>query len=232
MGPAQVVAHPQTSASYTAERAAALAGVPISTVYYWARTELVVPSVSQRKVKKWSYADLLVLRLVDWLRKDKPRGDEDQDFPRSSMARIRKELAVAESLGERLMADGYTVEVDPSGRLHFGQGRDKWIELGGGHRQYEAGALDLVRPFEFHLGVVGPDLARPGKTLRIIPGKLSGEPHVAETRIQTQAIGALDARGLDPATILELYPDLELANVTDAIGLEKQLAENLLHEAA
>ena len=62
-------------------------------------------------------------------------------------------------------------------------------------------------------------------------GKLSGEPHVEATRIQTQTIGALDARGLDPGTILELYPDLGERNVTAAIGLERRLAENL-HEAA
>lgn len=220
------------SGAYTADRAASLAGIPRSTLYYWARTELIVPSVSHLKVKKWSYADLLVMRLVDWLRKDKPRGDERKELSRASMVRIRKELSLVESLGDRLMDDGFAVEVDPAGKLHFAHGHEKWIELGGGHRQYEAGALDLVRPFEIHLGIVGPDLAQPGETLRIIPGKLSGEPHVEGTRIQTQAVGALDARGLDPTTILELYPDLQLRNVTAAIQLEQRLAENLLHEAA
>lgn len=232
MPPEKLRSLPRTSASYPAERAAALAGVPISTLYYWARTELVVPSVSFQKVKRWSYADLLVLRLVDWLRKDKPRGDEERDLPRASMTRIRRELARAEELGERLMDTGFTVEVDPAGRLHFGTVAEKWVELGGGIRQYEAGALvDLIQPFEMHLGVIGPNLVRPGETLRIIPGKLSGEPHVEETRIQTQAIGALEARGLDPDSILELYPDLGVENVTAAIRLERRLAENL-HEAA
>ena len=222
----------RTSASYPAERAASLAGIPISTLYYWARTELVVPSVSIHRVMRWSYADLLVLRLVDWLRKDKPRGDEERDLPRASMAKIRNELARVEELGDRLMDTGYTVEVDPAGRLHFANAAATWIELGSGRRQYEAGALDLVRPFEMHIGVIGPDLVRPGETLRIVPGKLSGEPHVEGTRIQTQAIGALEGRGLDPESILELYPDLGLANVAAAITLEQRLAENLLHEAA
>lgn len=222
---------PRTSASYPADRAAALAGIPRSTLYYWARTGLVPPSVSYQRIKRWSYADLLVLRLVDWLRRDKPPGDEDRDLPRASMAQIRGELARAEELGERLMDTGFSVEVDPAGRLHFGTVAEKWIELGGGRRQYEAGALDLVRPFEFHVGVIGPDLVRPGETLRIVPGKLSGEPHVEATRIQTQTIGALEARGLDPATILELYPDLGERNVAAAITLEHRLAENL-HEAA
>jgi uncharacterized protein (DUF433 family)/DNA-binding transcriptional MerR regulator len=222
---------PRTSASYPAERAAALAGIPRSTLYYWARTALVPPSVSVNKLMRWSYADLLVLRLVDWLRKDKPRGDEERDLPRASMRHIRRELERAEELGERLMDTGFTVEVDPAGRLHFGTVAEKWIELGSGLRQYEAGALDLIRPFEMHLGIIGPDLVRPGETLRIIPGKLSGEPHVEGTRIQTQAIGALEARGLESKSILELYPDLGIENVKAAIGLERRLAENL-HEAA
>jgi uncharacterized protein (DUF433 family) len=147
------------------------------------------------------------------------------------MTHIRRELARAEELGERLMDTGFTVEVDPSGKLHFGTLAEKWIELGGGRRQYEAGALDLIRPFEMHFGVIGPDLFRPDETLRIIPGKLSGEPHVEETRIQTQAIGALDGRGLDPGSIQELYPDLGIENVEAAIRLERRLTANL-HEAA
>lgn len=231
MPPDQARSPSRTSASYPAERAAALAGIPRSTLYYWARTGLVPPSVSFQKIKRWSYADLLVLRLVDWLRRDKPRGDEERDLPRASMTQIRRELARVEELGERVMDASFIVEVDPAGRLHFGSGTTKWIELGGGRRQYEAGALDLVRPFEMHVGVVGPDLVRPGETLRIVPGKLSGEPHVEATRIQTQAIGALEARGLDSGSILDLYPDLAIENVTAAITLEHRLAENL-NEAA
>ena len=206
--------------------------MPISTLYYWARTELVVPSVSALKVKKWSYADLLVLRLIDWLRQEKLEDAERPALPKPSMTRIRKELSLVESLGGRLMDESIVVEVDPSGRLHFSHGTTRRIELGGSFQQLESGTLDLVRPFELHVGMVGPDLVRPGETLRIIPGKLSGEPHIEATRIQTQAIGALDSRGLEPTTILELYPALELANVTNAIVLEKRLAENLRHEAA
>jgi hypothetical protein len=60
-----------SSGAYPADRTAALAGIPKSTLHYWARTELVVPSISSSKLKRWSYADLLLLRLIDWLRQDK-----------------------------------------------------------------------------------------------------------------------------------------------------------------
>ena len=46
---------------YDATRAAALSGVPKSTVYDWARKEIVVPSISPEREKLWSYADLMAL---------------------------------------------------------------------------------------------------------------------------------------------------------------------------
>ena len=56
---------------YKAHRASALSGVPQSTVYLWARNGLVTPSVSPTRVKLWSYADLMALRIVYWLRHPK-----------------------------------------------------------------------------------------------------------------------------------------------------------------
>ena len=49
---------------YDTRRAAALTGVPVSTVYYWARRQVVVPTVSPTRQKLWSYADLMALRIV------------------------------------------------------------------------------------------------------------------------------------------------------------------------
>lgn len=50
--------------AYTAERAAALSGVPKSTVHNWARQDILVPSVSAERVKLWSYGDLMALRTI------------------------------------------------------------------------------------------------------------------------------------------------------------------------
>src|SRR5262245_13790019 len=63
------VVNPRTA--YVADRAAALAGVPKSTVHYWARTKLLVPSVSAERTKLWSYEDLMKLRTIEWLRRTK-----------------------------------------------------------------------------------------------------------------------------------------------------------------
>ena len=75
---------------YDARRAAALSGVPKSTVYDWARKGLVIPSVSPEREKLWSYADLMALRVVSWLRH--PKHDGDEVGPASAMRRVRDAL--------------------------------------------------------------------------------------------------------------------------------------------
>jgi uncharacterized protein (DUF433 family)/DNA-binding transcriptional MerR regulator len=217
------------SAAYTADRAAALAGVPRTTLYYWARTGLVVPAVAETRVKLWSYADLLVLRLVDWLRQAKP---DDVEVARVSVKRIRQHLARTDGLGEQLLDRGLEVWVDHKGRLLFEDEHGMHTSLGGGLAQVIVDTkVNLVRPFEVD-GMRGPDLVRPRPTLRIVPGKLSGEPHVEATRIPTQMLAALGRRGFDPAAIVEMYPAISETNVSEAIDLEVQLDENLRARAA
>jgi len=223
------------SAAYTADRAAALAGVPLSTLHYWTRTQLLVPSVSSEKVKRWSYADLLVLRLVAWLRSEKANSGRAPDaptLPKTSVRRVRAMLERTTNLREHLLS--LPVYVDGAGRLILeGPLGFLYLPLG---RGFDQGLIDhgvdLIQPFETQAGISGPDLARPRETLRIIPGKLAGEPHVEGTRIPTNMIRALDRRGFETDRIIELYPSLQPGNVVEAIDLERQLERNLGRRAA
>jgi uncharacterized protein (DUF433 family) len=88
--------------------------------------------------------------------------------------------------------------------------------------------IDLLAPFQSLEGAKGPDLVRPGNGLRIIPGKLSGEPHVDGTRIETRVLWALRERGFEPHQIADLYSGLTAAAVRSALALEAQLSKNLL----
>ena len=217
------------SAAYTADRAAALAGVPRSTLYYWARTGFVVPSVARTKVKRWSYADLLMLRLVDWLRQTKPN---DVEVARVSVQRIRQWLERIEDLGEQLLDRGLEVWVDHKGQLVYEDAGGLHVPLGEGFAQELVDTkVNLVRPFEVE-GRRGPDLVRPRPTLRIVPGKLSGEPHVESTRIPTRMLATLARRGFREDQIVGMYPALDMTNVAEAIDLEGQLEENLHVRAA
>ena len=74
----------------------------------------------------------------------------------------------------------------------------------------------------------GPDLVAPRPRLRIVPGKLSGAPHVRRTRIETEVLAALARRGLTRERIVGLYPVIEDADVRDALDLESDLQPALL----
>ncbi|HEY1520389.1 MAG TPA: DUF433 domain-containing protein, partial [Solirubrobacteraceae bacterium] len=67
---------------------------------------------------------------------------------------------------------------------------------------------------------------------RIVPGKLGGSPHVAHTRLESQAVAALDVRGLPVAKIYRLYPDVSHEAIDEALDLEAQLRRNLQPLAA
>src|SRR6478752_9207571 len=75
---------------YEAARAAALSGVPKTTVYWWARHGVVVPSVSPVREKLWSYSDLIALRIVSWLLHAKTA--DVGDLPASPMPQVRQAL--------------------------------------------------------------------------------------------------------------------------------------------
>lgn len=70
-------------------------------------------------------------------------------------------------------------------------------------------------------------LQSPRPRLRIVPGKLGGSPHVAHTRLESQALGALATSGLAEAKIYRLYPDVQRQAIDDALDLERQLEHNL-----
>jgi len=226
---APIMGAPPFAAAYPADRAAALAGVPLSTLHYWAREGIWTPSVSATRVKRWSYADLLGLRLIDWLRQDKP----EIKIPRSPMAQIRRALASVESFGERLQEHNVRVWVDKRGGIVLGTGEETFVPLRAGLLQGLVDTqVDLIEAFESRSGLRAPHLSVPRPTLRIIPGKLSGEPHVEDTRIPTNMLAALARRGFAPAEIRNLYPSLTATNVEEAIDLEEQLERNLHPVAA
>lgn len=203
--------------AYTAERAAGLAGVPLRTLYYWAGHEILEPSISRFKPRRWSYADVVALRLIDWLRKDK----EQPDVSRTSMRQIRVALGSFTNIGEKLER-GLTVLVEPSGRVVLAMGQERFVPLGKRMLQglHDLEPWDLLMPYR----QTGPDLRRPRPTLRLIPGKLSGEPHVVDTRIETAVLAALAKRGFEGSDILELYPFLTDVNVREAMELEEQIS--------
>lgn len=213
--------------AYTADRAAALSGVPKSTVHYWARKEILVPSVSSERVKLWSYADLMGLRTISWLRREK-RAINGRDVPRTTMPAVRRALKALRALDLELWTEhgGPAVVVDRGGQI-FVRTSPAQVETPWGARPLDADWLDLIEPFSLGDGKEGPNLQSPRPHLRIVPGKLAGSPHIVKTRIETVVIAALGDRGLDRDRIHALYPLVAPMAITEAIELEQQLRRNL-----
>ena len=215
--------------AYPADRSAALSGVPLSTVHYWAREKILVPSISAQRVKLWSFSDLMGLRIIYWLRQTKTTPD-GAAVPRTTMPAVRRALEQLAELDLKLWSEdaGPAVRVDRGGNLIVLAAPEREAD----HRQRalragEDDLLSVIAPFTAAEGSRGPDLHAPRPRLRIVPGKLGGSPHVVHTRLESQALGALAVSGLGPDKIYRLYPDVEHAAIDDALDLERQLARNL-----
>ncbi len=214
--------------AYRSSRAAALSGVPERTVHDWASKGIVVPTVSAQRVKLWSYADLMSLRVVAWLRSPVKRL-RGSTVPASSMPKVKKALETLAGYGLDIWSaeSGTRVLVDASGRVIV-RGRSSLA----GDQVVDERLLDLLAPFERFEGSRGPDLRQPRPHLRIIPGKLSGEPHVQDTRLESRAIAALVRRGFELEYVAELYPFASPEALAECVSLEDQLSANVTKAAA
>jgi hypothetical protein len=215
--------------AYTAERAAALSGVPKSTVHHWARKGWLAPSVSATRVKLWSYTDLMGLRALHWLRHPKPTPD-GEEIPPTPMSVVREALAELDKVDLDLWEQGrgFMVRVDRAGMVHVGPREDsKALDP-----QLPLENLDLLEPFEAESGIRGPNLIAPRPQLRIVPGKLAGAPHLLHTRLETEALAAIARRSPGEQNVYRLYPHFDRAAIDQALDLERQLAQNLEPKAA
>ena len=202
---------------YDASRAAALSGVPQSTLHYWARTDLYRPSISPHpRVRLWSWADLLALRAIDWLRRVK--GDAQPQ--KTSMQRIRQALQELDKQGlprERLQE---LVRVSPGGELFLKDG-GRVMRATPGLQAGWPDMLDLVALVAPYY--TGPDLLAPRPLLGIIPGKLHGEPHLLGTRITSATIYTLHKSGYGTEQMRAMYPEASPHALRQAIDLEQSL---------
>ena len=212
--------------AYSADRAAALSGVPKSTVHYWARKEILVPSVSAERIRLWSYSDLLALRVIAWLRATKTAPDGQAIAP-TTMTAVRTGLRELANIDLALWTEegSPNIAVDRGGRIVLNATPSP--EHPDGQAVLDADALDLLRPLAIGRLVRGPDLVAPRPRLRIVPGKLAGAPHVHRTRIETEALAALRRRGMTVGKITALYPAIDTADVEDALDLECELQPDL-----
>ena len=210
---------------YEAARAAALSGVPKTTVYWWARQGIVVPSVSPVREKLWSYSDLIALRVVSWLRHPKAAGN-DVDLPASPMPKVRKALALLDELGldpwSQGAGAGSPLLVDRAGEIYVRASEGTLNR----HRQpvlLSEDVLGLTAPFE-SAGLSGPDCCGRGLTFASCRPRSPANRMSSTPRLTTQTIAALADRGYPVAQIAAMSDDAEVV-IGEAIDLERQLRQ-------
>jgi uncharacterized protein (DUF433 family) len=202
---------------YDTHRAAALSGVPYRTLHYWASSGIYVPSINpEPRTRLWSWRDLLAVRALYWFRRRSGTRGQNQARPipngqiHDMLAAIEREGGSREGL-ERLVAvlDGEALVLRVGGEPS---------EQSAAAREPDPDTLHLVKPF---LGA--PDLLEPRPLLRIIPGKLHGEPHVVRTRISTAVLYRLAEMDYPADDILAMYPSIWPEALAEALDLEQSL---------
>lgn len=199
---------------YDARRAAALAGVPKSTLHYWAREGIYTPSIARGpRLRLWSWADLLALRAIDWLRRKKGPNEPAT----TSMRKIRQAITELSKLDLPQEVFAEIVRVSVTGDLYFPVDEIS-VQATPARQGAWVGLLQFIRPYHS-----APDLLEPRPLLRIIPGKLHGEPHLLDTRIPSAAIYTLHERGYTLHDILAMYPEASMSAIRSAIDFERSL---------
>jgi uncharacterized protein (DUF433 family) len=143
------------------------------------------------------------------------------------MPAVRRALDALRQLDLALWTEegGPAVVVDRTGEILIRDSGNEPYTIAG-QRILDPDSINLIEPFATK-DAKGPNLQAPRPNLRIVPGKLSGSPHIVKTRIETIAVASLADRGFDDETIHRLYPSVAPVAITEAIDLERQLAHNL-----
>lgn len=202
---------------YATNRAAQLSGVPSRTIQNWRSANVYVPDFDSTR-PLWSYRDLILIRMVAWLRQ---RGIPP--VRAGSYAQKAKERLTAGEDIRMVMATHRTAVLD-----------DDLFDpvVGEGFLPYD-NLSELLSVFELQSTqdsdfgrrrLWGPDLITPSEYTSISPLVLGGEPCIRRSRIPTANIHALRReRGLSTSQIVDLYPYLKPEEANDAYDLESRL---------
>jgi uncharacterized protein (DUF433 family) len=224
---AYALRHPR--GRYVADRASQLSGVPKSTLYDWRREKVFVPDFTGASPTNWSYRDLVLLRLLAWLRQigmPRPKAAKHVATIKTqatSGVEIRHLWATAETLlinderEDRLGGPSVLPFADLRGLVATFDLLDPVKELRNpGHERYRLWAPDLVTPSEYTF---------------ISPWVLAGDPCIANSRVPSAAVYALhEERGLTSEALVELYPGVTVEAAQDAYILEQRLRGRELPE--
>ncbi len=200
---------------YDVERASQLSGIPERTIHHWASAGVMRPDYGGQPLS-WSYRDLVLLRLVAWLRNKDMRTQwvaQRVEAVRSWLEDPTSDIRVFRSQGQSMVIGDEALD-RVSGELLIPQ----VVEFISPWKLFESLPGSLRRTY------VGPDLIKPASRVTIIPWVMGGEPCIEGTRIPTSTLYALhEQRSLSAVKIAHLYPTVPREAIVQAIELEDRL---------
>ncbi len=205
--------------AFTVPIASVLSGASTRQLGYWRRRTaaaepLLVPFAQRGGRYLYSWADVVALRSIVYLRQEK------------SLPRIRRAVRSLRQLEEadwahlsqyRLVRTTETiVVVTPKGEILD-------LERAPGTVLEEILMADVLGPFEAN-GSQVPALPQPRPYLSVNPGVLGGYPVVAGSRVPFHVVAALADEGAHASEIVATYPSVDPRGVHDAQEFAHQVA--------
>lgn len=200
--------------------ASALSGATPRQLSYWrkptrAAPPLLVPAAKRSGRYLYSWADVVALRALVYLRQEKSLHKI-----RGAVARLRELHAGEwEHLSRyQLVRTGNSILVKtPEGEILD-------LERSPGAILDEVLLEDVLAPFSTAEGYEVPSLSRPRPHLAVDPNVLSGYPVIAGSRVPFDAVAGLAEDGAKAADVVAIYPSVNPAAVADARSFARQVA--------
>jgi uncharacterized protein (DUF433 family)/DNA-binding transcriptional MerR regulator len=200
--------------------ASVLTGATVPQLAYWRRRTksarpLLVPEGRRNGRHLYSWADVVALRSIVYLRQEK------------SLPRIRRAVGELRALeaeewthlsAYRLISTDSTIVVQtPTGQL---------LDLERQPGTVLAAVLmkDVLAPFETSSGRTVPGLKRPRPRIAVDPAVLGGYPVIAGTRVPFDVVAQLSDEDLDANEITAIYPSVDPEAIDDATRFAEQVA--------
>ena len=205
--------------AFPAPIASVLTGASQRQLGYWRRSTgsdepLLVPAAKRGGRYLYSWADIVALRSIVYLRQEK------------SLPKIRKAVKILRGLQAdewdhlaqyRLARTAETiVVVTPSGEILD-------LERAPATVLEEVLMADVLGPFETD-GRRVPALSQPLPYLAVNPQVLGGFPVIAGSRVPFHLVAALADEGADETEITETYPSVDPRGIHDAQEFAGQVA--------
>ncbi len=198
--------------------ASVLSGASIDQLAYWRRRTskdepLLVPETKRGGRYLYSWADIVALRSIVFLREEK------------SLPKIRRAVRTLRGFeaGQWGHLSEYTLaRTSESIYVRRPDGEILDLERSPGAILEEVLMADVLQPFESR-GVLVPSFAHPRKHLDVDPDVLDGFPVLRGTRVPFHLVASLAAEGADAAEIIEIYPSVNPDGIDDAKDFAEQV---------